>query len=395
MNLKSCDEKVAVKTVAFVAVLWAVVHLLQVFILGIRVLYDSGIYLAAADHLRMHGYFESPDQVFYAIPIVLLAVFKSVSPDGVIPYVVLQSLLSGVSVMLLADAVLRVNRNQTAAFFAGILYLAWWDNIQWNTAILTESLLRSSICVGIWLLARFKGKRLNIFYLLLFSVSILSIRPTGMVVVVGIVAYLIAYYYDQISESRVRTAVVFGSILVVSFVGANAMFSMWNFSDQYQKGNIVTYADAVEGTKLYHNNLRVDTHSLRLANDDALPIWQVLSFVVYNPVHFFDTAARKVWYLMSGTRPYYSSRHNAFLLTWMAAIYVLGWVGWLRTKGHHIRYFIITAAVVNILLVAISTVDWDNRFYIPMEPGIIFLAASGAGKVFNQIKKSTAAQRSR
>jgi hypothetical protein len=31
------------------------------------------------------------------------------------------------------------------------------------------------------------------------------------------------------------------------------------------------------------------------------------------------------------------------------------------------------------MLVSVSAVDWDNRFFLPMQPGIVLLAGGGGG----------------
>lgn len=42
--------------------------------------------------------------------------------------------------------------------------------------------------------------------------------------------------------------------------------------------------------------------------------------------------------------------------------------------------------IVNCGLIAISTVDWDNRFYIPMEPGLVLLAGGGINYFLMKMK---------
>jgi hypothetical protein len=50
-----------------------------------------------------------------------------------------------------------------------------------------------------------------------------------------------------------------------------------------------------------------------------------------------------------------------------------------------LKYSVLATIVVNCLLVGISTVDWDNRFYIPMVPGIILMAGGGLSAFFYKI----------
>ena len=46
--------------------------------------------------------------------------------------------------------------------------------------------------------------------------------------------------------------------------------------------------------------------------------------------------------------------------------------------------FAMPLVLVNYSVVVTSGVDWDNRFYIPMESGIVVLAGFGADKLIRE-----------
>ena len=48
--------------------------------------------------------------------------------------------------------------------------------------------------------------------------------------------------------------------------------------------------------------------------------------------------------------------------------------------------------LVNCGVVVISGVDWDNRFYIPMESGIVVLAGFGADKLIGKVSTTFSIQ---
>jgi hypothetical protein len=56
------------------------------------------------------------------------------------------------------------------------------------------------------------------------------------------------------------------------------------------------------------------------------------------------------------------------------------YVGFKNLQATPIKFFVLTLIIVNCGLIAISTVDWDNRFYIPMAPGIVLFAGGGLVK---------------
>ena len=66
--------------------------------------------------------------------------------------------------------------------------------------------------------------------------------------------------------------------------------------------------------------------------------------------------------------------HNLYSVIWLSLIYVLYYFGYRRTKDTAVRNFTIAIVIANCFLIGIATVDWDNRFYLPMQPGIVLLA---------------------
>ena len=116
------------------------------------------------------------------------------------------------------------------------------------------------------------------------------------------------------------------------------------------------------------------------------PVWKIVYFIVDNPVHFVKAACLKVYYLVTGIRPYYSTLHNAYILCWMVLVYIFYHIGWRNATKSSVRFFTVVVVILNCCLIGISTVDWDNRFYIPMEPGIVLLAGGGAAHIVGLLK---------
>jgi hypothetical protein len=67
----------------------------------------------------------------------------------------------------------------------------------------------------------------------------------------------------------------------------------------------------------------------------------------------------------------------------MFFIYLSFFLGARKLWGQPILYFVLTIILTNCLLIGIATVDWDNRFYIPMEPGIVVICGGGMAYLKN------------
>jgi hypothetical protein len=314
-----------------------------------------------------------------------MAFFRWMFPGQLLPYLFFQSALSFLAVLALYRAGTRIFNNTLAGFISGIIFLIWWDNIHWNITTLTESLACSIICFTVYQLSCFKGSVKDYCGIVILLVLNLFTRPTGIVIIVGTLAFLIHYYWYDIRRDLIVMAIGIPVLVLLTYWSADHMFSRWDFTEQYVRGNIVTYMDGIEGNELYSEDLRIDTTGLTIAHEKP-PVLKILYFIVNNPVHFMKAACLKVYYLMTGIRPYYSTLHNVYVLIWMALVYLLYYIGWRNTVNRSVRFFTVVVVILNCCLIGISTVDWDNRFYIPMEPGIVLLAGGGAAYVVGLLK---------
>lgn len=374
---------------AILIVLWVSMHSLLFAHFGIRSFVDANRYIQEAKYLVNHGTLEDVRHMFYILPIVLIATFEWLFPDEVIYFLLFQIMLSGIACCALYKAGERIFNTSLAGFFSVIIYLIWWDMIHWNITVMTESLTASTICFIIYFLSRFNGKSWQLWTLCMIMVILFLIRPTGIITIVSIISFMVSFYWFAIKDSSVvKIAIVIG-LFVFAFVSANQMFLHWDFTEQYKKGSIVTYMDRIEGQPLYHEELQLVPENLKLFESSTYPLLTILSFPLLNPVYFIKTASLKVWYLISSTRPYYSTMHNVFSLIWLGCIYFCFFVGMKRAINRPIKIFVLTSIFVNCALIAISTVDWDNRFYIPMEPGIVLMAGGGLAFLFKRNKTTS------
>lgn len=361
-----------------IAVVAVLVHVLLFLFFGVRDQFvDSQRYIEMADYLIANGELEYFYQIFYAIPIGLLAMFRVLFEDGLVAFVLFQSILSTAAALALFRSAAIVFKDSSAGIFAALIYLLWFDCLQWNTAVMTESLASSLTCFVIYLLVVFHDKRKHFGLLALLLIAILMTRPTGVLVIVGVAVFLLTRYHDMLRSRPLVSAVTYSFLTIAFIVGGWAMLNEWDFTDQYVKGNIVTYMDVIEGQPLYDASLRLDTANITLPDPSKSPVEKIVFFMVDNPLHFAKAAMLKVFYVVSFYRPYFSTMHNLYTLIWLSIVYVLFYLGIRRIEDSPVKNFVIAVIIANCLLVAISAADWDNRFYMPMQPCIVLIAAGG------------------
>lgn len=338
---------------------------------------DSQRYAAMADYVVTHGSLEYGYQIFYALPICLLAVCQLLFSDATMGYVLIQSGLSMVGAWCMYRAACKTFNGARAGLCCAIIFLMWLDCMQWNTAVMTESLAGTLICSVLLAVARYEGKLAQLLGLLLLSVACVLTRPTGVLIVASIAVFLLSYYWPYLSaRPRLRLSVLL-SLALAFAVGAYLMLNSWDFTDQYVRGNIVTYIDVIEGQQFYDEGLRLDVSEIRMPDPDRPAAQKVFLFAIENPLHFAEAAAWKVFYVVTFYRPYYSASHNIYTFIWLAVVYTCAYAGFKLVKNRALRHFCLSTIFLTCLLVAVTAADWDNRFYMPMQPAIAFLAGGG------------------
>ena len=375
--MKDTSSKVKVDQYLLMSLSIAV-HLFLFSFLGIREKFvDSQRYIGMADYVITHAGLESFYQVFYAIPIFLLAMFRILFDDGLAAFVLFQSLLSTVAAIFVYRSASKLFQHGRAGFIAAAIFLLWLDCIQWNTAIMTESIASSLICFTVYRLVVFKGTGRDFAILgALLTLSVMT-RPTGVLSIIGVTFFLLSFYRAALKQRPAARAFVVAGLSLAFLFAARLMLNEWDFTDQYMKGNIITYMDVIQGQTHYHESLRVDTTGIALPDPGRSPAEKIIFFVGDNPLHFAKAAVLKVFYLVSFYRPYFSTLHNVYTALWLSLVYFLFYLGFRAADHKPIRSYCIAVIVANCLLVAVAAADWDNRFYLPMQPAIVLLAGGG------------------
>lgn len=381
------EQRKNISAIILITFLWVLVHGALVMVFGYRDLHDAGVYLREADFFLANGKLHDLSHAFYLTHITLITFFRWLFPGHVYPIILFQCVVSGFAVLLLYKASVMIFSNRLSGFLAAVIFLCWWDNIQWNTTLMTESLACSLMCFLIYRLSIFKGKLKDFTWILILLTLGFFTRPTGVIPIVGVIIFLLVYYRDMVNKVRGLIFFISAILLLGGILAADQMFLRWDFTEQYVQGNIVTYMNVIEGSELYEPSLRLDPTELILPSSQARPLIKMLTFMYQNPIHFLKASSLKFWYLISGIRPYYSTLHNVVVLIWMMVIYGLFYLGWKQLANKPFRFFVMVIILVNCLLVSISTVDWDNRFYIPMEPVIVLVAGRGAVYALDAYKR--------
>lgn len=366
------------------AVLWLGIHTVLFLHYGVRDLLDAHRYALKANFLLAQGHLEEASDLFYVVHIGLLALFERLFHPATLPVIVFQCVVSGFATAALYKASSKLFDDRMAGFFTAVIFLLWIDHLQWNLVTLTESLACSTGCFVLYVLVYFDGKAKWFFTLALLVAVSLFTRPTGLLTLAGVFAFFAFYYRSLWKTSPVAMTAAGVSMAILGIWTGLTVLDQWDFTDQLARGNIVTYVDTLKDGPLYDESLRMETGGIVPPRDTQSNGGKLFFFFLDNPWLSAKAAFLKVFYLITAVRPYYTKWHNAFLLVWMTVIYFFFFAGWSIIRRNPVVYFVSAVILLNGALIAISTVDWDNRFYVPMEPGMVLLAGGGMGFVWKR-----------
>lgn len=358
--------------------LFLVVHIAAFLLYGIRLLHDADGYITSAEIFVKEGTLVKDHRFFYSLHVLLLSAFVVVFGDPALPFIIFQIGVYGVALIAIYKATSLIFGDLSGLITCCTLLL-WWDNVQWNTTTMTESLFSSAIFFLLFSLARYSGQVRQLITIFAFVVISVLLRPTGVLAAFAVIIFFLSFYWNRLKVQPVILGTLLFCLAVLVSFCAILLFEIWDFTEQLTKGNIVTYADEVES--------RFQTHSLKVLpartdifNSSNTSAERFFIFIYHNPLEFLKAAVLKITLLITGFRPYYSLWHNAYTIGWVLLIYFAAWVGLKNSLQLPVIAFALTLIISNCILIGISSVDWDNRFYIPMEAGIVMIASNGISK---------------
>lgn len=200
---------------------WLLVHGALAMHFGVRELFDSADYIRSADVLWQTGNLDRDYYIFYVVPLVLIAIFRALFDGQVIPFLIFQCMVSAVAILALYRSAAKVFDNPLVGLVTGLIFLVWWDNIQWNTTVMTESLMCSAICFLLFRITHFKSRASDYGWFVFWLVMICFTRPTSIVLLVGGIVFMLAYHWNFLRRSGWRFFIA-AVLIAVACAGADA-----------------------------------------------------------------------------------------------------------------------------------------------------------------------------
>ncbi|UOQ77046.1 glycosyltransferase family 39 protein [Hymenobacter sp. 5516J-16] len=355
--------------VYFLSFTWLFVQLILFSRYGVKIVFDSHRYIQHATEMAVQHHLVWDRNILYIGYTALLALFLKLQ----LPFeavVVFQSLLSGVAACCLYALAQRLTGRWQAAFTATLAYVAWPDLQAWNFYIHTDALFCSILTIYTYVLLKAQKVRQLLLAAPLLG-WLLFLRPNGIVIGVATFFYLL-FLLKHYSQSIFRRVAVGASVVFILLAG---------FSFNRILHNIFSLISIYQGGSLFggHPFGAVTSSAPLYIPAATAPLWQqLLLFIGHNPFYFTKLFVLKFIVFFAQIKPYYSAIHNISIILFIYPAYLLAWLGIKKTiLSQPQRLFFLIVIGLQATIAAATLPDWDNRFIVPLLPGIFLLAAIG------------------
>jgi hypothetical protein len=344
---------------------------------------DSAFYLSVADEVQQGklGVFTSAAQANFTVVLfpMLLMFIRNVAPahwEAVI--LALNVVCAAVTAVFLLKIVRAVSDSTAAAVAALLFYVTAYDVFTWVNRLLTDNIY-TMLAVIVFALAvrgitdgqsRNRARTVKMCIALILAVIT---RPVGFVLVPLTVMTEWVFVRRDTKVNRRAVWVVFAAgVITAILVHAYFFQDMRRWPSDFMRPKLQEYADREQRGEV---------------------VWDHTEMFRPRPVTFGDHVAIEVDRLtrfFQVTSKRNSSAHNLYSIMYFGPLYGLALVGVItalrnddrrRSAVVHVALFWILSAAA---LSAVSVLDYDWRYRLPLMPQIILLAACGAGALLRR-----------
>jgi hypothetical protein len=355
---------------ALVALLvFVLINATLVTISGVRIGGDSGMYLDGARALAS-GEPLSVRQPSYAAYIAFISVIQSIG--GGMTGVVLAQVAAALGAAVVVGKMAAHLAGPVAAVIAILLFAIDVETNRWHAFILSDSLFLSLLTLATWLVYRACRLRHGATAALALLVMLLAalVRPEGWFLLPAAVVFWIASATAGATRLIAATAlVVLGGVLVFALVPRlSGNLAAVGPAEMLRRGQTIWDFDG----------WRIEMPPDAVFNDGHPAPADAIVYAWRHPASTVTLMAARVAVHFAHVRPYFSAAHNAFVVVWLAPVYVLAAWGFWRWRRHPLSPWCLAVIATQTAIVALTHADWDGRYLAHVLPLMYPFTAGGA-----------------
>lgn len=371
------DRLQSINPIIPISILFWIVSGLLYLRYDVVIMGDAFRYLEYAKNLKQGFYFD-PHNFWYIGYVIFIFIVKLISGKA-IAIVIAQYVLNYLAILSLYQTSILLFSNKRSALLASIIYILFIDLMMWHSFILCESFYVSMLCFSFFGLVKLRqGSRSFIQYILVGLIIMITLisKPTGIALLIALGVWAL-YKIFLIIKSKIWKVTLFTLLSIGTLLLANRMLATYTIiENDYRTGEIIygiTNLTHVEG----YEHLRVEPPSdITFPNPSLPPLIEIGSFILNNPAYWLELFLKKVFFLLSHVRPYWSFYHNFYTISILLPLYFFtGRLIMKKSFPMDFSAFSISYFTAHTAIVGLATVDWDGRFLLPFLP-LIFIFGS-------------------
>lgn len=366
----------------------AIVIFFTSFLIGISYFYfsgviispDGGFYIKSANSVISEGisfYYNNISHIYYWGYQTFLAITFLIFNKSLYAVVILQIIVQSIAAVLVFKISKFVFNSTITGLISGIIYSAFWEIFRWDVFILTESLMCMLIVSIIYLSLKIKYNSkfsLNYLILLILNLSALAItRPTALPIIVAVLILLLSNL-NRKQILIVNSVIILIALTVLTIVvlkgkddGLSISGYFNYFARLYKDGIIVT------GMPEYNYNF------IKVSPNVIVFTFHTVIITIYKALMY--------WAFIIGR---HSLIHKVINILIFIPLYLFALSGTIESFKNEskskVKFLLLIVVFYNVFH-ALTEVDFDWRYRVPILPVLIILASYGIMLTLNRINK--------
>jgi hypothetical protein len=242
-----------------------------------------------------------------------------------------------------------------------------------NFYILTEMIFIDISIFLTYLIVFFKRSYLPIIVLLI--VSLISIRPNGILFLFSILVSIFYFLIKYKKYFHLSLFVVVSLILILPIINLlNSYIIDLNLMGSISTKGIIWGWSLENNERCRNSCLGVELINNNFQNN----LFGIFRFISINFIEFFKIFLLKAFWLMLRARPYYSDLHNCYILFFDLILYTGLIYGLIKKPKNNFSVNVILFFIFfSICLVGLTFADWSGRFSLYFLPLIMIFSSYG------------------
>ena len=351
---------------SIIVLFWLLFFLLHLYLYGIVTTFEAAKYIKEAERLINYQTLSATRFWFYSITIFIITISLKLK-IGFTGAVIIQSLLNLLTILFFHRSLkLIFPKFSLFPLIVIAITIAFLPYSSWNVFLYTESVFYSSILFLTSAIIRHNyTKKKSIVFLIIFAlvVTILS-RPLGILFIPAV----LFYFYVSL-EKKARLIIIPAGI-----IGLGVLVYATNIVFTTTTDATITLS-AKEGCVVC-GVLPATNVKLNLLTAGS-PLQQLYYYVRHNFSHFITLGFARLNAFFFMTRPYYSARHNIFLLAFIIPLYILSGISFVIKKESRYKpvfYFMVVSIITFAIVIMLQCDDYHNRFILGLFPFLLILS---------------------